>query len=52
MLLSVRVPIPSPGGQPPRYRRVALSEMPADYERKVWYASPRDDFERRCAESP
>jgi hypothetical protein len=52
MLLSVRVPIPEPGEETPRYRRAALSQMPAEYERKVWYASPRDDFERRCAEPP
>jgi hypothetical protein len=52
MLLSVRVPIPSPGEPPPRYRRVPLDAMPAEYERKVWYASSRDDFNRRCAEPP
>ena len=50
MLLSVRVPIPEPGEEAPRYRRVTLSQMPAEYERKVWYASARYDFERRCAE--
>jgi hypothetical protein len=51
-LLSVRVPIPSPGEQTPRYRRVSLEEMPAEYKRRVWYASSRDDIDRRCAESP
>jgi hypothetical protein len=52
MLLSVRVPIPQPGEATPRYRRIPLEEMPAEYERRVWYASSRDDIDPRCGESP
>jgi hypothetical protein len=49
-LISVRIPIPEPGDDFPRYRRVPLSDLPLTLERKVWYITHLDDRMRRCEE--
>jgi hypothetical protein len=48
VFLSLRVPIPSPGSAFARYERAPLSDFPAE-QRNVWYATSRDDVNRRCA---
>ena len=52
MLLSVRVPIPEPGGQAPHYQRVPLDKMPKEYERRFWYVTTEAERNRRCDEVP
>ena len=47
VLLSLRVPIPSPGSSFPRYARAPLADFPAE-QRKVWYATSRHVVDRRC----
>ncbi len=47
VFLSLRVPIPKPGSTFPRYERAPLSEFSKE-QRKVWYATSRDDVNRRC----
>ncbi len=49
-LLSVRIPIPAPGDDFPRYHRVPIAEMPRDWVRKPWYLTRLDDRMRRCDE--
>ena len=52
MLLSLRVPIPPPGTQEPRYRRLALAEYPGAVERRYWYTTSAAALARRCEEVP
>jgi hypothetical protein len=47
VFLSLRVPIPKPGSDFPRFQRAPLSEFPKE-QRKVWYATSRDVVNRRC----
>jgi len=49
MLLSLRVPIPTPGIPFPRYERAPLEDFPKE-QRKVWYATSRDVVDQRCRE--
>jgi hypothetical protein len=49
MLMSLRVPIPEPGTQVPRYRRVPVEEYPPSVVRKYWYVTPTTERERRCS---
>jgi hypothetical protein len=51
ILLSLRIPIPSPGSPFPRYERTALSTHPKE-QRKIWYDTPRDVVMQRCAIPP
>jgi hypothetical protein len=52
MLLSLRRPIPPPGSDFARFRRVPLDELPVvgegKVERKYWYITGEDERERRC----
>jgi hypothetical protein len=52
MLLSLRVPIPPPGTQEPRYQRLALAEYPRTVERRYWYTTTVAARARRCEEVP
>ena len=47
VFLSLRVPIPEPGSAFPRYERAPLADFPKD-QRNVWYATSRDEVNRRC----
>ena len=46
-LLSLRIPIPAPGGPLDHFRRQPLSTYPED-ERKVFYHTPRSKLSARC----
>lgn len=52
MLLSLRVPLPPPGAQEPRYRRLALTEYPEVVERHYWYTTSIATRARRCEAAP
>jgi len=47
VFLSLRAPIPDSGSTFPRYGRAPLSGFPTE-QRHVWYATSRDDVNRRC----
>ena len=49
-LLSLRIPIPDPGSEFPRYSRIPLAEIPPTWTRKVWYVTPPKEAAERCAE--
>ena len=49
-LLSLRIPIPPPGSDFPRFRHIPLSEIPKDWKRVPWYLTGLDERMRRCAE--
>jgi hypothetical protein len=50
-LLSLRIPIPRPGTDFPRYRHVPLSGIPKDWARRSWFVTGPDERMRRCAEA-
>jgi hypothetical protein len=50
MLLSLRIPIPPPGTQEPRYQRLPLASYPPAVERHYWYATDKAEREQRCAQ--
>jgi hypothetical protein len=52
MLLSLRLPIPPPGSDEPRYRRLPLTDYPRAVERHYWYVTPTEDRTRRCEAAP
>jgi hypothetical protein len=47
VFLSLRAPIPKPGSAFSPYQRAPLSDFPIE-QRNVWYATSRDDVDRRC----
>jgi hypothetical protein len=47
--MSLRMPLPEPGGEVERYRRKALSEVPASMRRR-WYETAPEQLEQRCEE--
>jgi hypothetical protein len=47
-MCSLRIPIPKPGDPLERFRRLPLSEYPAD-ERHYFYHSPKSTLARRCS---
>jgi hypothetical protein len=49
MLLSLRVPIPSLGSADPGYERLPIDRYPRSVERKVWYLTPIEVRDQRCA---
>jgi hypothetical protein len=50
MILSLRIPIPPLGAATERYQRRPLESYPRAW-RHYWYATPRADWDRHCAES-
>jgi hypothetical protein len=49
-LLSLRIPLPSPGDEVPRYEPAAYLDVPPDW-RRFWYRSRKADIDARCAEA-
>jgi hypothetical protein len=49
-LMSLRIPLPAPGDEVPRYAPVGYREVPAEW-RKYWYRTGRPQIEARCAEA-
>jgi hypothetical protein len=49
VFLSLRIPVPKPGGPFPRYERKPLVDYPSE-QRKVWYFTPHETVLKRCKE--
>jgi hypothetical protein len=47
VFLSLRVPLPAPGANAPRYERAPLADFPKE-QRKPWFATSRDVVKSRC----
>jgi len=50
LLFSLRIPLPEPGEETPRYRYLSLEESEREW-RKPWYQSRRQLREARCREA-
>ena len=51
MILSLRTPIPEPGTQEPRYRRVPVDQVPPSTTRRYWYVTGAAERAQRCGEA-
>jgi hypothetical protein len=49
-VLSLRIPLPSPVDEVPRYQPLGYQDVPAAW-RKYWYRTPKVQIEARCAEA-